>query len=146
MREKTYKLFDSEIKVMKEFWRLGECRAADVCKAMQEKYGWKYGSTYSAIEKCIEKGCLERIDPGYICRPAVSKKQIYIQERRTLLEKFFDLFGGASWSGAAFNDGEALDEFDRARIDSMFDEFDKETERLEAMEKEAAKEEKRARK
>lgn len=84
------KLFDSERKIMDVLWREGEQSAGQLAKILKEETGWNRNTTYTVIKKCIDKGVVQRLDPGFICIPLIDKEQIQQQEAQELIDKVFD--------------------------------------------------------
>lgn len=84
------KLFDSERKVMDVLWREGEQTAGQLAKILKEETGWNRNTTYTVIKKCIDKGAIQRLEPGFICCPLIAKEQVQQQEAQELVDKVFD--------------------------------------------------------
>lgn len=84
------KLFDSELRVMELLWRDGEQSAKQLAQRLAEQVGWNKNTTYTVIKKCIDKGTIERIEPGFLCRPLISKAQAQSQEVDELIDRMFD--------------------------------------------------------
>ena len=45
------------------------------------------------IKKCIDKGAIERREPGFVCHAQISKQQAQKEEAETLVDK---VFGGSA--------------------------------------------------
>ena len=85
-------LTDAEYKVMAVVWeRGGEAPAKDIHEALSQK-GYDRASTYQLIHRCIGKGALERIEPGFICRSLVDQSELQVSETRKLIDR---VFGGS---------------------------------------------------
>lgn len=87
------KLFDSELKVMEVLWESGEKPARDIVEVLSARIGWNKNTTYTVIKKCIEKGAIEREEPGFLCRPLITKDEVAQSETEQLIDK---MFGGSS--------------------------------------------------
>ena len=87
------KLFDSEWKVMEVLWQTGDRTAKELSLALADKVGWNKNTTYTVIKKCIEKGAIERREPGFVCHAQISKQQAQKEEAETLVDK---VFGGSA--------------------------------------------------
>lgn len=87
------KLFDSELKVMEVLWERGVSTARDIVDVLASQVGWNKNTTYTVIKKCIEKGIVEREEPGFVCKPLVSKDEVQQSEVEQLIDK---MFGGSS--------------------------------------------------
>lgn len=86
----SIKLFDSELKVMDLLWKEGDLSAKELAQALAKQVGWNKNTTYTVIKKCIEKGAIERHEPGFICRALVTKEEVQAQEVDELIDKMFD--------------------------------------------------------
>lgn len=84
------KLFDSELKVMDILWKEGELPARTLAQRLGEQVGWNKNTTYTVIKKCIEKGAVERAEPGFICRALVTREAAQAQEVGELIDRMFD--------------------------------------------------------
>lgn len=107
------KLFDSELKVMEVLWEQGEISACSIVDVLSERIGWNKNTTYTIIKKCIDKGAIEREEPGFICKPLVTKDEVQQSETEQLIDK---MFGGSSelfFSAFLKNKGISENEADR---------------------------------
>ncbi len=84
------KLFDSEAKVMAIVWEKSPISAKEISSIAAETIGWNKNTTYTVIKKLEAKGFLRREDPGFICTPLVSKKEMQRAEASFLVKKLFD--------------------------------------------------------
>ena len=83
------KLFDSEAKVMEIIWEKGPLSAKEISLIAADTIGWNKNTTYTVIKKLEAKGFIRRDEPGFICTPLVSRKQMQKQETESLINKFF---------------------------------------------------------
>ena len=84
MTEENIKLFDSELKVMDVLWKDGDVPAKYVADTLNREVGWNKNTTYTLIKRCINKGAIERTEPGFMCHALIAKEQV--QD----LEKIYD--------------------------------------------------------
>ena len=84
------KLFDSELKIMEILWKGGETTARSIAETLKEQIGWSKTTTYTVIKKCIDKGVVNRKEPGFVCRPLITKEQVQEFETRELIDKMYD--------------------------------------------------------
>ena len=81
------KLFDSELKVMEVLWEhaaelstaelsASELSAKEIVDVLSKRIGWNKNTTYTVIKKCIDKGAIERTEPGFICKALVSRDEV----------------------------------------------------------------------
>lgn len=90
MENETVKLFDSELKVMDILWKEGVVPAKKVAEQLTEELGWNKNTTYTIIKRCINKGTIERTEPGFLCRALISKEQVQEAEMEELINKIYD--------------------------------------------------------
>ena len=58
--------------------------------ALGEEIGWNKNTTYTVIKKCVAKGAIERIEPGFVCRPLIGKKTAQDEEVDDMIDRVFD--------------------------------------------------------
>lgn len=86
------KLFDSERKVMEVIWEEGDMTAKEISLILNEKIGWNKNTTYTVIKKCIQKGLIERLEPGFLCRARITKEQVIENDTDEFVNR---VFGGS---------------------------------------------------
>ena len=107
------KLFDSELKVMEVLWEKGDSYAKTIVEILSERIGWNKNTTYTVIKKCIDKGAVEREEPGFLCKSLVTKDEVQQSEVEQLIDK---MFGGSTelfFSAFLKNKNISNDEIDR---------------------------------
>ena len=124
------KLFDSELKVMEVLWEQEEnaaeasekVSAKQIVDVLSQRIGWNKNTTYTVIKKCIEKGAVERGDPGFFCIPLVSRDEVARSETEQLIDK---MFGGSSeLFFSSFLKNQGISEEDAARLAKMIRDSD----------------------
>lgn len=114
------KLFDSELKVMEVLWEQGNKSARDIVDVLSERIGWNKNTTYTVIRKCIEKGAIEREEPGFLCKALVTKDEVAQSETEQLIDK---MFGGSNeLFFSSFLKNQGISEEDAARLSRMIKE------------------------
>ena len=87
------KLYDSELKIMEYLWQCEavsqKVSAKDIAAEMARTVGWSKTTTYTVLKKCVEKGAVERHEPGFVCTPLVSMEQVQEYETRELINKMY---------------------------------------------------------
>lgn len=114
MKEKCYKLFDSEKKVMEVLWANGTMTAGEMVKVLKDSVGWNRNTTYTVIKKCIAKGAIKRGEPKFQCTAMISREQVQDYETNELVDRMFD--GSKEKFFAAFLDGKKLSD---SEIDNL---------------------------
>lgn len=101
-----YKIFDSELKVLELLWDRGELSAKDIAAQAQEQVGWSKTTTYTVLKKCVEKGLVERTEPGFRCRALVTRQEAQRRETQGLIDRMYG--GAADRLVASLLEGKAL--------------------------------------
>lgn len=97
------KLFESELKVMEVLWREGAVSAKRVVEVLEKQVGWNKNTTYTVIKKCVDKGVIDREDPGFICCPLITQEEVRRQETDALIDRLFE--GSKELFFASLTDG-----------------------------------------
>lgn len=116
------KLFDSELRLMELIW----ANAGETAKALSllagETIGWNKNTTYTVLNKLVEKGAVARIDPGFHCQPLIERDQVAKEETDGLINK---LFGGSRKAFfAAFLQQEKLSAGELDALREMIDRYE----------------------
>lgn len=109
------KLFESERHVMEVLWEKGPLPAGEIARELTGRIGWNRNTTYTIIKRCIEKGAVQRQEPGFLCRALVTRDETQREEMTELIDK---RFGGSNAAFlSAFFDGRTLssEEIDQLR-------------------------------
>lgn len=116
---KEIRLPDSELKVMDILWEYGETTARVAAEEMGKRYGWKKNTTYTVLKNLQNKGVLERIEPGFVCRPLVSREQTGRSEAHNVLKRFYQ--GSAAALFSAFLADKTISDEELSEIREMID-------------------------
>lgn len=87
---KEIHLHEGELNVMELLWSNQTLSAKDIAKIVAEYVGWKKNTTYTVINRLIEKGAIIREEPGFLCKAAISKSEIQFYETETLIDRLYD--------------------------------------------------------
>lgn len=87
---KEIRLHEGELNVMELLWSNKVLAAKDISKIIKEYIGWEKNTTYTVIKRLIDKGAVQREDPGFLCSAKVTKKEIQEIETKALLKKMFN--------------------------------------------------------
>ena len=89
-KDDVIRLHEGELNVMDLLWSNKALAAKDIAKIIKEYIGWEKNTTYTVIKRLIDKGAIEREDPGFICRAIISKSTIQEIETKALLDKIYN--------------------------------------------------------
>lgn len=81
---------ETELKILDLLWESGPLPANRIYKTLEETIGWKRSTTYTVLQKCIEKGFIEREDPGFICIPLIERTEVQEAKISDLISGFFN--------------------------------------------------------
>ena len=84
------RLHEGELNVMELLWSNKVLAAKDIAKIIKEYIGWEKNTTYTVIKRLIDKGAIEREEPGFLCKAVITKAEVREIETKKLLEKLFD--------------------------------------------------------
>ncbi len=115
------KIFDSELKILEILWTAGELPARSIAALAAEQVGWSKTTTYTVLKKCVEKGLLARQDPGFLCRPLVSRQDVQHQETRDLIDRMYG--GSADRLVASLLEGRALSSQEIQRLRQLVEDL-----------------------
>lgn len=111
------KVFDSELRVMEVLWKEGDLTAGQLARILKEQTGWNPNTTYTVINKLIDKGAVERYGTNFSCRAIITKEQVQQHEANELIGKLFD--GSAEMFLSAFLSGSELPEDEINRLKQL---------------------------
>lgn len=84
------RLHEGELNVMELLWSNKSLAAKDIAEIISEYIGWKKNTTYTVINRLIEKGAIVRQEPGFICKANITKKAVQKIETKALIDKLFN--------------------------------------------------------
>lgn len=87
---KEIRLHEGELNVMELLWSNKELAAKDISKIIKEYIGWEKNTTYTVINRLIQKGAIERTDPGFLCKALITKREAREIETGKLLDHFYN--------------------------------------------------------
>lgn len=75
---------------MDVLWKDGDVPAKYVADTLNREVGWNKNTTYTLIKRCINKGAIERTEPGFMCHALIAKEQVQDLETDELIDKIYD--------------------------------------------------------
>lgn len=84
------RLHEGELNIMELLWSNKELAAKDISKIIKEYIGWEKNTTYTVIKRLIDKGAVQRTDPGFICSALVTQRSVREIETKRLLDQFYN--------------------------------------------------------
>lgn len=84
------RLHEGELNIMELLWSNKVLAAKDISKIIKEYVGWEKNTTYTVINRLVEKGAIKREEPGFLCKAAISKRTVQNIETKALLNKLYN--------------------------------------------------------
>jgi BlaI family penicillinase repressor len=112
------KLFDSELKVMEILWRDGNLSAKQISGIAANDIGWNKNTTYTVLNKLIDKKAVARKEPGFVCSPLITRDDVQKDETERLIDK---LWGGSKKAFLAAFVDEHLSEDEISELKSLIE-------------------------
>lgn len=84
------RLHEGELNIMELLWSNKELAAKDISKIIKEYIGLEKNTTYTVIKRLIDKGAVQRTDPGFICSALVSQRSVREIETKRLIDQFYN--------------------------------------------------------
>ena len=116
-----YKIFDSELRILEILWTGGEQSAKEIALRAAEQAGWSKTTTYTVLKKCVDKGLVERQEPGFLCRALVSRQEAQRQETRGLIDRMYG--GSADRLVASLLEGRTLSPAELERLRQLVEDL-----------------------
>ena len=116
------KLFDAELKVMDVLWAKGDTPAREIARQLTEELGWNVNTTYTLIKRCINKGAIQRSEPGFMCHALIPKAAVQEAETEELINKVYD--GSADKLFAALLGGNKISAEQIRKLKQIVDELE----------------------
>ncbi|MDR3766432.1 MAG: BlaI/MecI/CopY family transcriptional regulator [Butyricicoccus sp.] len=113
----------SELKVMQVVWSNAPIRASEIVAQLVSETGWSKNTIYTLITRAVNKGFIQRTDPGFICTPLVSREEIQRHENQTLLNRLYN--GSAKQLFARMMGDHTFSKEDLTDIRAMLDQEEK---------------------
>ena len=83
------KLFVGELKLMELLWEHEGATAKELSLLAEENIGWNKNTTYTVIKKLVDKGVVERSEPGFVCRSLIAREKVGRDEALEVARSFF---------------------------------------------------------
>lgn len=116
-----YKIFDSELKILEILWEGGTLSAKNIAARAATLAGWSKTTSYTVLKKCVEKGLVERTEPGFLCRALVSREEAQRRETRGLIDRMYG--GAADRLVASLLEGKALSDEEILRLRQLVEDL-----------------------
>lgn len=83
------RFYDSEIKVLEVLWEHGELTARQIAEILGKEDGWKRTTAYTVVQKCVDKGYIERKKPKFTCKALITKEEAQMSSVSEQIEKSY---------------------------------------------------------
>src|ERR1044071_618055 len=91
-KQKTHRLGDLQLKIMKVLWQRGECTLADVCAGVSKERGLAYTTIATMLRKMEARGLVAHRAEGrtFVYRAAVDAHSVTSNMSDHLLDRLFE--------------------------------------------------------
>lgn len=110
---------------MKILWSEGDKTAKELVTILHDSIGWNKNTTYTVIKRLVQKGAIERIEPGFICRPLITESEVQQAELDHLVNRIF--YGSSKLFFAALLDRQNLPSETKAELLRLLEKRKEET-------------------
>ncbi|MDD3192786.1 MAG: BlaI/MecI/CopY family transcriptional regulator [Oscillospiraceae bacterium] len=117
---KQIRISDAELVLMEHIWAEEGVRAARLVQLGKEEMGWSRNTTYTLLTRMVEKGIIQRADPGFACTALISKEQVRMGQTHTLIDKLYE--GSRQMFLASFLKNEKISAAELEEIRQMIEE------------------------
>ncbi|GAB6086728.1 BlaI/MecI/CopY family transcriptional regulator [Alkaliphilus crotonatoxidans] len=90
MKKEVPKITDGELKVLEALWEMEEAQASQLVALLKERAQWNRNTTYTFINRLVEKGIIERREPGFVCIPRYSREEVRVAEAKSFLNRMYE--------------------------------------------------------
>ncbi len=87
---KDIRLHEGELYVMELLWSNDSLAAKDIALIIKDYIGWEKNTTYTVINRLIDKGAIRREEPGFKCNALITKKEVQKIETQALFDKVYN--------------------------------------------------------
>lgn len=89
MHCKIPKITDGELKVLEVLWEKSPSTAGEIVSILKERTNWNRNTTYTFLNRLVDKKVVQREEPGFVCTPLFTKDEILISETRSFLDRIY---------------------------------------------------------
>jgi len=90
MNKNLPKITDGELKVLEVLWEKAPVAAGEVVAVLKERANWNRNTTYTFINRLVDKNVVKREEPGFICTPLYTRDEVRVSEARSFLDKMYE--------------------------------------------------------
>ncbi len=111
------KVTDGELNILEVLWDSGPLKATDIVKSMYALKNWNRNTTYTFINRLVEKKIVAREEPGFICSALYTREEVGSSETKDFVNKMF--MGSYRRLVSAFLNSGDVEEDDIKAIEEM---------------------------
>lgn len=119
MKKEVPKITDGELKILEVLWNQSPLSASEIVSELKESNKWNRNTTYTFINRLVEKGVVKREEPGFICTPLYSRDEIGVSEAQSFLGKMYG--GSLKMLVTSFLDNEAVSDKEISELKKLIE-------------------------
>jgi len=116
------KVTDGELNIMRILWEQGSMPATDIIKQLVVVKKWNRNTTYTFLNRLVEKGIVQRTEPGFQCEALYTQDEISVSETKDFLGKMYG--GSISRMVASFLGGDSVSPSDLKQLRQLIDSYE----------------------
>ncbi len=91
MQQEIPKVTERELEIMELIWQNKEMAAVDIAAHfLKPENGAHFkNTTYTFIKRLVEKGVIERREPGFVCVSLYGRDEILISETKSFIDRVY---------------------------------------------------------
>lgn len=119
MKRDIPKITDGELKVLEVLWEKSPIAAGEVVAVLKERVNWNRNTTYTFINRLVDKNVVKREEPGFICTPLYTRDEVRVSEARSFLDKMYE--GSLKMLVTSFINTEAVSDKEIAELKQLIE-------------------------
>ena len=108
---------DGELKILEVLWEESPLPASQIAFRLGERVGWSKNTAYTFLTRLVTKGVIKRTNPGFLCRPLITRDAVGVSEGRSFLKRIHR--GSLSMMVASFVNEKGISKEELAEIRQM---------------------------
>lgn len=119
MQKKIPKITDGELRVLEVLWEKAPVAAGEVVAVLKEKADWNRNTTYTFLNRLVDKNVIRREEPGFVCTPLYTRDEVRVSEARSFLDRMYE--GSLQILVTSFINNEAVSDQEIAELKKLIE-------------------------
>jgi len=119
LQKKIPKITDGELRVLEVLWEKAPVAAGEVVAVLKEKADWNRNTTYTFLNRLVDKNVIRREEPGFVCTPLYTRDEVRVSEARSFLDRMYE--GSLQILVTSFINNEAVSDQEIAELKKLIE-------------------------